>query len=172
MGAVVFMFSCSVKYEDQNKEVVKSQEVPDTMMENFKLIKMKKNVPYVEVLAKKAEIFDSQNRTLLYNTEFIEYDGHKQNVVTRGKADIVEYFNDTENATLTGNLNFYSKKEEIEISGESILWNSDLKSIGSGENDLMFLKKDDGSILEGYGFNADLKHSTFFFSGSVNGEIP
>ena len=172
MGAVVFMFSCSVKYEDQNKEVVKSQDVPDTMMENFKIIKMKKNVPYVEVSAARAEIYDSQNRTILFDTQFLEYDPNNQDIITKGKADKVEYFNDTENADLSGNLNFYSKKEEIEISGESILWNSELKSIESRDKDLMFLKKDDGSILEGYGFKADLKRSVFSFSGNVKGEMP
>ncbi|MGL1893757.1 MAG: LPS export ABC transporter periplasmic protein LptC [Spirochaetaceae bacterium] len=166
---VCIIAGCTVNYDDQSQITTKSEDIPDTEMINFKLIQMKKNTPYTEIEASKAQIYNDKNRTTLLNVKFIEYNTDNQTVLTVGKADTIVYYNDTENAKLTGNLNFVSKKDEIKIIGEVLEWNSEEKTIFSDDYSTISVIKDDGSTIEGAGFSANLKKSTYSFSNNVKG---
>lgn len=163
------LVGCTINYNDQ-AQIKKSEEIPDSIMEDFNLIKMKNNAPFTEVKAERTEIFNSKNKTLLYNIEFIEYDSKDQRIITKGEAGLVEYDNETENAQLTNGLNFYSESEEIDITGKEIYWTKDTKTIESNLKDPIKVVKEDGSVIEGFGFKADLKNSTFSFEKGVSGK--
>lgn len=164
-----FLAGCTINYDDQ-AQIKKSEEIPDSVMEDFNLVKMKDNKPFSEVKAEKTEIYNSRNITLLYNIEFIEYDSEDKRVITKGNAGLVEYDNETENAQLTGGLNFYSEREEIDITGEELFWTNETKTIESNLKDPIKVVKEDGSVIEGLGFKADLKNSTFSFKKGVTGK--
>ncbi|MBN2619293.1 MAG: LPS export ABC transporter periplasmic protein LptC [Spirochaetales bacterium] len=165
-----FLTSCSINYNESEDGSVKSEEIPDSIMENFKLVQIKDNKIHTEITSSLAEIYESQNKTLLFNVNFKEYSSSGDTINTAGNVDEIVYFNDNENANLKGNLKFESKKENIKITGNSLYWNKDDKIISSDINDSIKIIKDDGSKIEGYGFTANLKYSTFSFKKDVKGE--
>lgn len=169
ISIVCLLAGCTINYNEQG-QVKKSEEIPDSVMENFNLVQMKNNSPFTVVKADRTEIYNSKNKTLLYNIEFTEYDSEDQRVITKGNAGLVEYDNETENAQLTKGLNFYSESEEIDITGEEIYWTKETKTIESNMEDSIKVVKEDGSVIEGYGFKADLKNSTFSFKKGVTGK--
>lgn len=168
----MFIAGCSIDYSDPSEEVEKSETIPDSVMKNFMLIQIRNNDPYTQITSSLTEIYNKQNRTVLYDVEFTEYNLTTNDITTTGKVDIVEYFNDSEDAKLTGNIIFYSKKDEIEIFGDDLYWNDDDKSMSSDVNSSILVIKEDGSRIEGFGFSANLKNSTFSFEKNVTGITP
>jgi len=158
---------CSIEYINENNNTTKSESIPDSVMKNFKYIKIKNNKPYVELNSSLAEIYNDQNKTVLYDVSFTEYENSK--VSTTGKANNIEYNNDTENAKLSGDLAFYSLKDEMKMYGDILYWNKEERTINSELNKSIKVIKDDGSSIEGYGFSANLKNSTFKFANKVTG---
>lgn len=171
--AVCIIFAgCTIDYDDPSKEVAKSDTIPDSVMRNFKLIKIKDNKPYTEVSSSQAEIFNKKNTTVLQNVIFKEYSTTSGKIVTKGNADIVEYYNDSKNASLSGNLKFYSEKDKIEMFGEYLSWNDSDRILSSKSGSSIEVIKEDGSKIKGFGFYANLKNSTFSFEKNVTGITP
>ena len=164
----IFFVGCTINYNEGSDIAEKSTDIPDSVMENFSMTQIKQNEPYTEIYASKTEIYDDQNKILLYNVSFKKYNNYKE-VETQGSADYVEYFNNTEDAKLTGNLKFVSKKDELEMSGEYLYWKEETKTISSKKDTPIIVIMDDGSRIEGYGFSADIKNSTFSFQDKVSG---
>lgn len=168
-GISLFLWGCTIDYDTDSDPTTKSELIPDSEMENFTLIQIKNNTPYTEISSSRAAIYDSQNKTVLENVEFFEFDKNDGSIITSGTANSIEFYNDTESAELKGNINFTSKTEDIEMTGEYLFWNKEEKTISSNRDDFITVIKGDGSLIEGAGFNADLKHSEFSFSNGVSG---
>lgn len=169
MVAPLLFWGCTIDYNEQSDDVKKSDAIPDSVMRNFKLIQIKDNSPHTKVISSLTEIYNSQNRTVLHDVVFTEYNKSSSELATYGKADTIEYFNDTEDAKLSGNLNFISKKDEIEMTGEYLYWNKEEKRILSNSDSLIKIVNDDGSKIEGLGFSANLRNSTFAFEKDITG---
>lgn len=164
------MVGCTIKYENE-ENIKKSDQIPDSKMSNFHLTKVKNNIIQSEVFAAKAEIFDNQDKTILYNIEFKEFDKNGEEI-TVGNIGRVEYKNDSKDATLTGGIKFFSQKEDMEITGESLYWVDESKELESSIDSLIKVNKGDGSIIEGYGFTASIIDSTFSFEKGISGYTP
>lgn len=166
----ILFTGCTIDYDEESGEIVKSEEIPDSILQNFELIKIKKNSVSSKVTSSKTEIYNSKDKTVMYDVKFLEYDTHDGSVTTKGDVKKVEYFNDTEDAQLSGEIIFYSEKEGMELTGETLFWNSELKTIESEDN--IKVIKEDGSEIEGDGFSANIKNSTFSFSSNIKGINP
>ncbi len=57
--SALLMVGCTIEYENQSGDIEKSNEIPDSIMENFKLIQIKNNKPHTVVKAQRAEIYNS-----------------------------------------------------------------------------------------------------------------
>lgn len=167
----LFFWGCTIDY-DEEEDVKKSDKIPDSEMDNFHLVKMKNNKPNTEVFATKAEIYNNQDKTILHSIEFNEYDSNGKKIVTKGKVKKVEYFNDSKNASLTGGIKFYSEEDDIEIIGDNLTWNDENKEIESSIDSVINIKKGDGTKVDGYGFKANIKESTFSFQKGISGYTP
>lgn len=168
-GIALFLWGCTIDYATDSDPVTKSELIPDSEMQNFTLIQIKNNKPYTEIKSSKAAVYDKQNKTVLEDVEFYEYDKTDGNIITRGFANSIEFYNDTESAELKGDINFTSKTEDIEMTGDYLFWNKEEKTINSTPKDVIKVIKGDGSMIEGAGFRADLKRSEFSFSHGVTG---
>lgn len=169
--AALLMVGCTIDYDDE-KDVKKSDKIPDSVMVNFHLVKMKNNKPSTEVYATKAEIYNNQDLTVLHSIEFNEYNQKGTKVITKGEVKKVEYYNDSKNALLSGGIKFYSEEDDIEIIGDNLSWNDENKEIESKIDSLIQVKKGDGSKVDGYGFKANIKDSTFSFQEGITGYTP
>lgn len=167
----LLLVGCTIKYED-DENIKKSDQIPDSKMTNFHLVKVKDNKIQNEVFAEKAEIFENQDLTVLYNIEFREYNKDGTELVTQGNIGRVEYKNDSKDANLTEGITFYSQKEDMEITGENLYWKDQTKELESDIDSLIKVNKGDGSLIEGYGFTASIIDSTFSFKRGITGYTP
>lgn len=169
ISTTLLSMGCTIDYNEDLESTIKSESIPDSIMRNFKLVKIKNNSPYTEVESSLTEIYNNQNKTVLHNVIFTEYDTNSKSITTTGKADNIEYYHDTEDAKLKGNLKFVSKKEEVEMTGEDLYWNKNDKKISSSTETSIEVIKEDGSRMKGYGFSANLERSTFSFEKGITG---
>ena len=139
---LIFM-GCTINYNENEADIIKEKNIPDSTMSNFKLIKIKNNNPNVEIESSLAEFFNDTNKSVLQNVNFKEFDAKTKMISTEGTAEIVEYFNDTEEAKLRGNLKLTSSKEDIEMSGEYLYWKKrDRKILSSIDSYIKVIKGD------------------------------
>ncbi|RKX80246.1 MAG: LPS export ABC transporter periplasmic protein LptC [Spirochaetes bacterium] len=163
------LFSCSLDYEKAMLVEELSEEIPDTIIYNFTQTKViDGNIRY-RVYAARAENYEKRKQTVLTDVHFREYNEEGE-VITEGRADQITFFTETENAQLSGNLDFYSALEEARISGEYLIWNNERKTLSSEKQDLIKIEKDSGSKVMGRGFEADFTQKSIFFSEEVAGE--
>jgi len=166
--ALVFS-GCSLDYREAmiGKELLET--VPDTILINFKYTRVRQGQTLAVVEGKSGKTFSKKNETVLKHVHFIEYNG-KGDILNEGWADNAVYNNDTGNARITGDIKVYSEKEKASINAEELHWTAESKLLKGNKDELILLKKDDGSYIEGKGFTADLKDKSIEFFSDVKGQ--
>ena len=145
-----------------------AEEFPESIMLELSQTVVEGGKTILKLEADSVEIYQGHKKTVARGLHFLEFD-NDGSALTEGWADKVVYFNETEDAEFTGNVYFYSKKEEISISTDSIRWESERRYLETPPETRVTLKKDDGSFLEGVGLEADLRRMEIRLKGGVRG---
>lgn len=161
---------CSLDYKGAFESEKLEEQIPDTVLINFKHIVVDDNKKVFQIEAEVAMIFKKNQLTSLTKVHFYEYD-YEGKIVTEGWADNARFFRDSENAEIWGNVYFYSAKEGAEIFTPSLTWEKETKILQSKPEELVKINKDDGSFIQGRGFMADLRRKSVSFLSQVWGKI-
>jgi LPS export ABC transporter protein LptC len=108
--------------------------------------------------ATRAVQYEKRAQTLLEDVYFREYDRDGA-VLTEVWADRAVWHTDTEDAEASGDIYLYSHRQEAEVLASSLAWTKGDRVLSAGPDDRVYLRKDDGSELEGTGFWADFRRS-------------
>lgn len=168
IAAVIFLTGCTFDYEEARMAEDLSETVPETVLHEFTQVRMYKGVPQYRVYGSKAETYGKKKETVAEDVLFQEFDDEGQ-VVTEGSADRITYFTESENAELTGNLDFYSADEEAGIEGEYLYWNDEKQTLAGRPEERISMEKNDGSAISGRGFTAEISEKAIRFSDAVEG---
>ncbi len=159
---------CSLDYSDAYVSDDMSEDIPDSVFENFRYTSIKEGSPAFLIEGDKAEFFVNKEETYLTNVRFTEY-GSDGDVATEGRADSAVYFTGTENAEIEGNLRFYSSTESATVTAEYLYWDNQEKRLRGSNDGTVSVREDSGSRIQGVGFEADVRRKEVMFSGSVTG---
>jgi len=160
------LFSCNL--DNENSDIAEEIKIAESVIYNFKQYSVKKGKIQYIITADKAETFEEDDKTIIYNMTFSQFDKEKKEVAT-GKAEKVEYNVESENAIIDGDVIFTSKTEGVSVSSTWLDWNNE-KKILKGKNDVpVKLEKESGTILEGKGFQAEVETKTISFSNGMKG---
>ena len=165
---ILLMAGCSLDYDQNMISDSMSESIPDTVLISFTHTVVRNGKAVFVITAEKAEAFSKKNRTLLTDVDFKEFDNDGK-VTTKGRADHAVFYTDTENADLSGNLDFYSASENGGVTGDHLYWDSEKKVLNGDPDETVMLNKDSGSRLEGKGFEADFRYRTLSFDKDVKG---
>jgi LPS export ABC transporter protein LptC len=165
-----FILGCSLDYRGAFESEKLQEQIPDTILINFKHIVVEDNKKLFQIEAKQAMIFNKTKETVLKDVHFLEYDKNGQ-VVTEGLADNARFHSDTENAEIWGAVYFYSAREGAELTTASLSWEKESRILKAGPEDLVKINKDDGSFIQGKGFIADMRRKSVSFMSQVWGSI-
>lgn len=163
-----FTFSCSLDYREALVAEELSEKTPETVLVNFKYTRVRQGEKIAFVEGERGETFSKKNETVLYKVHFIEYD-KEGGILNEGRADQAVYNNKTGNAEIHGNIYVYSYKEKAEVTAADLNWTGETKILKGRADEIITLKKDDGSYIEGKGFTADFKHKSIRFFSNVKG---
>ncbi len=163
------LMACSFDY--QQATVSESLgEVPDTILERFSQTVVRDGRPTLVMEAAEARTFRSSKQVVLVGARFREYDSAGE-LAIEGRAEKAVFHTDTENAELSGGITLYSSRDEATMRAESLEWNRERRLARSGADEAVIVEKDDGSRIEGRGFEADFRTHTIRFSRGVRGTV-
>ncbi len=170
MVLTFFVLSCSLDYRSEFESEKLKEQIPDTILINFKHIVVEDNKKIFQIEAKQAMIFNKNRETVLKDIHFMEFDKTGE-IVTEGFADNARFHSDTENAEIWGSVYFYSAREGAGLTTDSLSWDKDSRVLKADPEDLVRIDKDDGSFIQGKGFMADMRRKSVLFMSQVWGEI-
>jgi LPS export ABC transporter protein LptC len=168
----VFLFlgllGCRFDYEEAMVDESLEQEVPQYTFEDFTHTFVQEGELALKIEASRVEDFSRLSQSRAEGIHFTEYDEEGE-VVTEGWADEALVDADTENVDFTGSVYIYSSILESGIRAASMHWDRENRLLSTSENDAVRIEKEDGSFVEGRGFEADFKTRRIRFSSDVRG---
>jgi LPS export ABC transporter protein LptC len=165
---LLFFVGCSLDYSQAALPEDLSEKVPETVLIKLKQTSVDNGRIKRMIEADKAENFTKAKQTVFENLHYIEYDVDGSRIV-EGKANHAVYETESENAELSGSIWFHSYTEKTSIYAESLSWKNKEKLLTSKPEFLVRLVKEDGSQIQGRGFETDLRLKQIVFSQGVSG---
>lgn len=160
------LFSCDITGE--NTDVAEEIQIAETVIYDFRQVKVEKGRVLYEIEAERAETFAEEDMTKIYNMKFEQYDKDKE-LSAEGQATLVDYNIENENATVDGEMSFTSNTEGVTLTSSWLDWNNEKKTL-TGKDDIpVRLEKKSGTVLEGRGFQAITDTKTVSFSNGMEG---
>lgn len=164
------VLSCSLDYTGAYLVDEMSEEIPDSVLISFTHTAVRAGVPAFQLSAGRAAVYESRQETIMEDVRFREFDRNGE-IATEGRAGEAVIFTDTENAEISGDIEFYSHAEEATFTTEYLFWDNERKRLTSREEYPVTIKEDSGSEIQGSGFEANVRKKEVTFSGPVSGRF-
>mgnify|MGYP006289864333 CR=1 FL=1 len=170
LALLALLASCSLDYGDSQLADEISEDTPDSVLHEMRHTVVRDGSPRFVVVADRAETFESQRMQYLHGIEFREL-AQDGSVITEGTAAYAEYETETEDFELSGDLRFYSAEENAWLTAETLYWDSDERLLTSEPEEAVVVRRDDGTVIRGRGFVAEMGRSIIRFEDGVSGTL-
>jgi LPS export ABC transporter protein LptC len=157
---------CSLEYQELAESL--DDETPSLRMSSVTVVTVEEGREKFRIQAETLEDYENTFRRLIRGAEFIEYDREGE-VRTRGRADRVEFDTRTDNAVLEGNISFTSRKDSASVAADYLEWNDAERRLSGRPEGEVYLERENGTQIRGFGFSADFPSRVFRFSRGVSG---
>jgi len=164
----LLILSCSLEYDSSVSESLDAS-IPTSRLYNVKHVQVQGGVAKVTFEAEEAVIWDEREETELMDFVFNEFNSEGE-VITTGEADYL-LISDSHDADIQGNIYGYSLNNEASITADNLNWLDEKRELSSREDTPVTISMDNGSLLKGDGFLADLYTNTTSFSSGISGTI-
>ena len=165
---ILLFFSCSLEYDSSVSESL-DESIPTSRLFGVKRVQVQGSQPKVSFEAREAVVWEKREETELFEFVFKEFDNTRA-VITSGEADYL-LISDNNDATIKGNIYGYSLKNESSVKADHLAWLDEKRELSSLEDTTVTISMDNGSLLEGEGFIADLYTNTTIFSSRIGGYL-
>ena len=166
---LIFSISaCSLEYEDSMAETL-DESIPTSRLYEVKRVQVQGGEPKVSFEADEAVVWEKREETELFEFVFNEFD-EERDVITTGKADYL-LISDSNDAEISGNVYGYSSRNEASIQAESLSWQDESRVLSSTGDSEVIIEMDNGSVMEGSGFKADMYTNTTSFESGIRGSL-
>ena len=147
-----------------------ADEVPETVLTSAKHTVVRNGRVVAEIRAQQVENFPGAGRALLSDVRYVEYDRGGA-VATTGRADRAVYYTESEDAEVAGAIQLRSASQAASLTAEELQWDHDGRLLTTGSEQVVAVIRDDGSRVQGAGFEAEVRSKTIHFSGPVSGRL-
>ncbi len=162
--------ACSLDYEQLEVAEERDEGVPETIVTDARFTVVRTAARSFRITAERAETYPERQEQILLGLQFEEL-GADGEVITSGSADRAVHDSETDDVTMSGNISFYSKEYEARVTTGYLSWNNEEKLLRGRNDETVRLELDSGSVVEGTGFEADMRRSIARFAESVRGVI-
>ena len=170
-AAAALAAGCSFDYGQSSVKDQISEEIPNSILLNFEHTVVQDGKPSFRLNAERAEFYDGKKETRLKNVSFAEYDPKTGAAISTGRSTQAIFYDDSEDAELSGDIVVYSKRSEAGLSGGYLYWDNAKKTLEGRRDRLITITRDDGTEIRGEGFAADARRRSMSFSGRAAGTI-
>ncbi len=166
--AVFLLISCSLEYDSSVTEEMDTS-IPTSSLNHVKRVQVQQGSPKVVFEAETAVVWEEREETELSDFTFLEYD-ENQEIITRGQAKYL-LISDDHDAEVDGDIYGYSIRNEASITAENLYWNDKERILSSDQDKQVTIEMDNGSLLQGKGFEADMYTNTTRFKSGISGSL-
>ncbi len=160
--------ACSIDSGATAGEGPSAETIPDTVAVGVVHRIHKDGRLSLELTASRAETWNDTKETILTDTRFTEFD-QAGATATKGEARKVIFHSDTENADISGGVRVRSESEKGNVTAETLSWDNTTRRLSAPAQEIVTLRKDDGTSISGSGFLGDFKTRELTFSGPTRG---
>ena len=164
--SIAFAVSCSFDYSSSELADALDDDLPQAEMLNAIIVVERDTV--LEMKIDRLSSFDKQGFDELVGVEFREY-GHDGEIRVEGSAERGRRFFDTNDVEFTGFVRIYSRVDEAELRTRYLYWDDERKFLLGSEDDMVTIRKDDGSWVQGIGLKVNGKQNLVEMTAGVDG---
>lgn len=161
---------CALDYESEQLASELKKEIPDTVMHDYRQVRVDRHVPSLIISAKSIAGFGREQYVLLDTVLLEEYSDERERVA-EGSIGTVRY-DLKERVMELGSgvaIRRTGEGENAEIAGDSFTYFEDEKRITAPEEAVVRFSAGDEGAVSGKGFSAETDSSTIYFTGGASG---
>jgi LPS export ABC transporter protein LptC len=161
---------CSLDYEELQMAEERDESVPETVVTDADFTVVRSGGRSFRISAERAETYPEREEQILTGLTFEEL-GADGAVITSGAADRAVHNTATDDVTMSGSITFYSEEYEARVTTDYLSWKNEEKVLRGRNDGTVRLERDSGTVVEGTGFEADMRRSIARFARSVQGVL-
>ena len=170
MALAVLFGGCSFDYGADPGPEELADEVPETVLTAATHTVVRDGRVVAQISSEQVENYPAAGRAELHDVRYVEYDGNGA-VAATGRADRAVYYTESEDAEVAGAVKLRSVSQEASLTAEELHWDQAGRLLSTGPEQVVAVIRDDGSRVQGAGFEAELRKKTIHFSGPVSGRL-
>lgn len=163
---LVLLAGCSLEYDMVDESADDGR--PEIELRNLSHTVVRSNRIQLRVFSAYSRTYQSQNRQVLNDVYFWEY-GTDGEIASEGRSDSAEVFLETEDIVFEGNIQLYSHVEEAGVNADFLEWSGEERQLQGRDGELVEIERDDGSVIRGSGFLADMRRRSIVFTQNIEG---
>jgi LPS export ABC transporter protein LptC len=164
----LLLAGCSLDYRPLQGAEQLREETPDAILINFTHTVVSGGALVRTLQAERAEIYDRKKETHLQKVYWVEYD-EDGGLLSEAWADRAVWRPEREEAEVYGNIRLHSFEDRAWIHAQSLFWAGEGRVLTSRPEEPVVLEKENGSRVEGKGFQADFRRRRIEFAFQVQG---
>lgn len=157
---------CSFDYTDADIEGERDVSTPQVEIENARMVIERDT--RIELTADRIASYPEEHLQRFEGLRFTEY-GPDGAVRVSGEAESGVLYLDTEDVELEGTIRFYSQIEEANLETRYLYWENDARVLRGREDESVYIRRDDGSVVEGEGLRVDGRRNAVELNSGVRG---
>ena len=165
VNCVLLIVNCSFDYGTSRNDI----ERPDIIMHDVEYVRVVQGDPLVRFHAEYAERYEEQQIMNLDTFSFEEFQDRGYSVNTTGRAGAALIELDSGNVSLTRGVYIQVESEDITIETATLHWRDRERLIEGGENEVVNIRRSDGTVFIGRGFSANAREQTWQFNQGARG---
>ncbi|WP_319559578.1 LPS export ABC transporter periplasmic protein LptC [Marispirochaeta sp.] len=165
-AAAVLGSACSLEYQEMAESL--DDETPSLRMSSVTVVTVEEGWEKFRIKAESLEDYDNTLQRIIQGADFTEYNSDGE-VSAQGRADRIEFDTRSDNAVLEGSISFTSVSDKTTVAADYLEWNDKDRRLSGKPEGEVFLERDNGTRIQGFGFSADFPSRVFRFSRGVSG---
>lgn len=161
-----FSLSCSLKYDE---ELNMEDTTPELQFTNVDYKRYKKKKLDTRIQAEELERYRSDGSAYAKNTNFFAWN-EKNEMIAEGNCALLGIDTNYDIYTMFNTVFIHNIEQNFRLRASNLRWNGKTEQLTSGENDTVYISRDDIEI-EGSGFVASGVTRSFSFENYVEGAI-
>ncbi len=167
--AGVLAAGCSLDYGDAALDEEFDAELPEAELGDAVVTAVREDGE-IRIVAERVQYFPSKQEQRLAEVRFeeISRDG---TVVTEGRSGHARIFTDSDNVEFWDDVRLYSHEQRAWIYAEFLRYDHEARVVSGRPDERVSIEKDDGSVVSGLGFSAELELRDISFGADVRGTL-
>lgn len=168
--SVLVSGACSFNYSEVTGE--ETAEQPDLIMNGVSYSRVRDGKEAFSFQAEEVRRYEKRRIMDISQMSFEKRDAAGKEQEIAGRAGFVQLQTASGNGAFTEGFQIVIPKEGLTVEGLHVYWDDQRRLLFTAPEEVLLIKKTDGTIMSGKGFYADLRRKSWSFQKEVAGIYP